>query len=65
MPEARLKATNEHGLELRYARSRKHNWPGCDKKLYKAGYWIGTKDHHVWVGEKDDDMTSFHSREEV
>jgi len=57
MPEARLRGRNDFGLELRYARSKKHYWPGVGKALRKAGYWIGTAKKHTWIGQSVDPVT--------
>lgn len=57
---AKLIATNPHGLELRYARQKTDTWTGYDESLPlgKVGYWAGTERTHVYLGRNKTEVRS-------
>ena len=64
MPEAKLIANDpDSGLELRYAHSLAHTWPGHDPPLGKRGYWMGTAQRHEHVpGVRHEALRRFHEQ---
>jgi len=54
--DARLKSTNQFGIELRFAAKKSDTWPSYHARapLGKRGYWYGEEKSHSYLGISPD-----------